>query len=82
MMLSATEQLCKEPLTLQTFEVPKYDRSYDAVLQPARFDKSGEPVEPDLFAKLERRCHNCGSYAHLVQVCCDSILCSSSAVIS
>ncbi|DBB00895.1 TPA: hypothetical protein ACH3X1_000812 [Trebouxia sp. C0004] len=50
-------------------EVPKYDRASDAVLLPVRFDRAGELKEPDLYPKAERRCHNCGSYAHTVQGC-------------
>jgi len=37
-------------------------------LLPVRFDRAGELKKPDLFPKAERRCHNCGSYAHTVQV--------------
>ncbi|KAA6422610.1 MAG: hypothetical protein FRX49_07470 [Trebouxia sp. A1-2] len=50
-------------------DVPKYDRATDTVLLPVRFDRAGELKEPDLFPKAERRCHNCGSYAHTVQGC-------------
>lgn len=53
---------------LQANQVPKYDRVSEAVLQPVRFDKEGDPVVPSSTGKPERRCHNCGSYGHMLQV--------------
>lgn len=50
------------------FEVPKYDRSFDALLQPVRFDKDGDPMAFST-DRPEKRCHNCGSYAHVLQSC-------------
>lgn len=50
-------------VSLQTNKVPKYDRTFET--DPLRLDKSGERVAVPVAANAERRCYNCGSYAHL-----------------
>lgn len=65
---SHVESVLLHETVLQTNEVPKYDRTFESAAEPLKLDSTGERVAILASTRSERRCHNCGSYAHVISV--------------